>query len=131
MQGRLCNCIDNSRGRGTTHPWEISFNFLGLLVKSGEVSTTFCSLQNSAPFLMRATSLYKSLFCPLSPQKVVFHRRKVVYRKRSSSPKGCLPPKIVWHQSLSSTYHNTLVDLIFVRAVNIPNLSFLPAMHDA
>ena len=68
------------------------------------------------------------------PPKVVFHLRssslKVVFHLRSSSTKGFLPAEVVF-QRLSSTYHNTLVHLIFVRAVNIPNLSFLPAVHDA
>ena len=58
------------------------------------------------------------------PPKVVFHHR-------SSSTNGRLPLKVVFHQRLSSTYHSTLVHLIFVRAVNLPNLSFLPAMQDA
>ena len=78
--------------------------------------------------------------CCLSP-KVVFHWRssstegrlppKVVFNWRSSSTEGHLPPKVVFLQRSSSTYHNTLVHLIFVRAVSIPNLSFLPAVHDA
>ena len=50
---------------------------------------------------------------------------------RSSSTEGNLPPQVVFHRGSSSTNHNTLVDLTFVRAVNIPNLSFLPAIHDA
>ena len=64
------------------------------------------------------------------PQKVVFHRRlsstkgnlppKVIFRRRLSSTEGCLPKKDVFHQRSSFTYHNTLVDLIFVRTVNIP-----------
>ena len=49
---------------------------------------------------------------------------KVVFYHRSSSTKGRLPIEVVFH-------YNTLVHLIFVRAVNIPNLSFLPAVHDA
>ena len=85
------------------------------------------------------------------PPKVVLHRRlsstegrhppKVVYHQRwfppyGSSTAGCLPLKVilllkvVFHQRLSSTYHNTLVNLIFVRAANIPNLGLLPAMHN-
>ena len=32
-------------------------------------------------------------------------------------------PKVVFHRRSSSAYHSTLVDLIFVRTVNIPNLS--------
>ena len=50
---------------------------------------------------------------------------------RSSSTEGCLSPKVVFHQRLFSTYHNTLVDLIFVRTVYIPNLSFLPCLEVA
>ena len=60
------------------------------------------------------------------PTKVVFHREsssffsrlppKVVFQQR------CPPPTVVFHQRLSSTYHATLVDLIFVRAVNTPKL---------
>ena len=56
------------------------------------------------------------------PPKVVFHRRL-------SSTKDCLPPKVVFHQRLSSINHNKLVDLIFVRTVNIPNLSLLPCLE--
>ena len=77
------------------------------------------------------------------PLKVVFHRwvsstegrlpPKFVFHQRSSSNKGYLPPKVVFHQRPSSIeghlpskvifhHHNTLVDLIFVRTVNIQNL---------
>ena len=38
---------------------------------------------------------------------------------------GHLPPLIVFHKRSSSTYHDTLEDLIFVRTVHIPNLSLL------
>ena len=77
------------------------------------------------------------------PLKVVFHQRlsstkghlplKVVFHRRSSSTKGRLPPKVIFHQRLSPTYHNTLLDLIFifVRTVNIPNLSLLPGLEVA
>ena len=58
--------------------------------------------------------------CP--PPKVVFHRR-------SSYTKGCLPPMVVFHQRSSSPYHNTLVDLIFVRTVT--NLSLQPCLEVA
>ena len=51
--------------------------------------------------------------------------------KMQGFTKGRLPLKVVFHQRTSSTYHNTLVDLIIVRAVNTPNLSFLAAIHDA
>ena len=37
--------------------------------------------------------------------------------------------KVVFHQWSSSTSHNTLVDLIFVRTDNIPNLSLLPCLE--
>ena len=77
----------------------------------------------------------------LSSMKVVFHWRysstkgciplKVVFYQRSSSTRGHLPPKVVFHLRLSSTYHNTLIDFIFVRTVNIPNLSFLPCLEVA
>ena len=73
--------------------------------------------------------------------KVVFHRwstsieghlpPKVVFHKRSSSTEGCLPPKFVFHLRLSFTYHNSLVDIINVRAVNAPNLSLLPCLEVA
>ena len=56
---------------------------------------------------------------------------KVVFHQKLSSTKGRRPPKVVFHQRTSSTYHNTWVHLIFVKAVNIPNLRFLPAEHDA
>ena len=69
------------------------------------------------------------------PPKVIFHQRasstegglppKVIFHLRSSSTKGCLPPKVIFLQRSSSINHNTLVDLLFVRAVNIPNLSLL------
>ena len=69
------------------------------------------------------------------PQDVVFHRRSSSTEGRLPekviSTKGRLPPKVVFHRKLSSIYHNTFVHLIFVWAVNISNLSFLPAMHDA
>ena len=90
------------------------------------------------------------------PPKVVFHQRfsstegclapKIVFHQRLSSTEGCLPPKVVFHQRLSSTKghlppkvifhwrssfinHNTLVDLIFVKTVNIPNLSLIPCLE--
>ena len=69
---------------------------------------------------------------------------KGVFNCRSSSTTGCLPPKVVFHRRLSSTkgrlppsgimHHagcNTLVDLIFLRTVNIPNLSLLPCLEVA
>ena len=70
------------------------------------------------------------------PMKVVFHQRSSSHRRSSSNKgrlptDGRLPTKVVLHRMSSSTYHNTLVHLIFVRAANIPNLSLLPAMHDA
>ena len=70
----------------------------------------------------------------LSP-KVVFHRRSSstegVFHQRASSTEGRLSPKVVFHRRSSSTYHNTLVDLIFVRTVNIPNISLLPCLEVA
>ena len=73
------------------------------------------------------------------PSKVVFHRRssftkgclppKVVFYRWSSSIEGCLPPKVVFLQRSSSIKNNTLVHLIFVRTVNIPNLSLLPCLE--
>ena len=75
------------------------------------------------------------------PQEVIFHRRlsstigrlppKVNFHQRSSSTKSRLSPKVVFHQWSSSIYHNTLVDLIFVRTVNIPNLNLLPCFEVA
>ena len=75
------------------------------------------------------------------PQKVFFHRwvsstegrlpLKVVFHPRSSSTKGLLTSKVVFHRWSSFTYHNTLVDLLFVRTVNIPNLSLLPCLEVA
>ena len=75
------------------------------------------------------------------PPQVVFHHRssstearlppKVVFHRRLSSTKGRLPPKVVFHQRSSFTYHNTLVDLIFVRTVNKPNLNLLPCLEVA
>ena len=77
----------------------------------------------------------------LPPTKFVFHQRlsstagrirlKVVFHRRSSSTKGLLPSKVVFHRWSSFTYHNTLVDLLFVRTVNIPNLSLLPCLEVA
>ena len=74
--------------------------------------------------------------------KVIFHQRlssteaclqsKVVFHQRLSTTKGHLPPKVFFHQRLSFTYQNILlVDLIFVRAVNIPKLSLLPCLEVA
>ena len=98
-------------------------------------STEGCLPQNVV-FHQRSSSTEGRL-----PLKIVFQQRlpstesrlppKVVFHQRSSSNRGRLLPKVVFHQMLSSTYHNTCIHLIFVRAVNIPNLSFLPAMHDA
>ena len=84
------------------------------------------------------------------PQKVVFHRSsssteghlppKVVFHRRSTSTEGCLtpkvvfhrrPPKVFFHQRSAFTYHNTLVDRIFFRTANIPNLSLLPCLEVA
>ena len=75
------------------------------------------------------------------PEKVVFHWRlsstkyclppKVVFHRRPSSTKCHLPPKVVFHWSLYSTYNESLIDLIFVRTVNIPNLGFLPCLEVA
>ena len=75
------------------------------------------------------------------PLKVVFQWRvssteghlplKVVFLRRSSSPKGRLPPKVIFHRRPSSINHNILVDLIFVRTVNLPNLSLLPCIEVA
>ena len=45
------------------------------------------------------------------------------------SIKGCLPPKVIFHWRSSSTYHETLVDLIFVRTVNLPNFSLVPCLE--
>ena len=94
--------------------------------------------------------------CRLSSNRGVFHRKlsssfgripqKVFFQQRLSSTDGRLSPKVVFHQrsystegrlpiegrlppKVSSTYHNTLVHLLFVRAVNIPNLSFLLAVR--
>ena len=50
---------------------------------------------------------------------------KVVFQGRSSSGEG------VFHQRLSANYHDNLVDLIFVRTVNIPNLSLLTCLEVA
>jgi len=90
------------------------------------------------------------------PPKVVLHQMSsstkgrlplnVIFHQRSSSTKSCLPPKCILHWRLpstkvhpppkivfrrmsSSTLHNTLVDLIFVRTVNIPNLILLPCFE--
>ena len=57
--------------------------------------------------------------------------QKVVFHQRSSSTEGCIPTKVVFHLSSSSTYHDTLVDLIFVRAVKLPNLSLLCCLEVA
>ena len=75
------------------------------------------------------------------PPNVIFHRKlsstegclppKVIFHYRSSSAKDILPPKIVFHRRSSSINHNTLVDHIFVRIVNIPNLSLLPYLKVA
>ena len=54
---------------------------------------------------------------------------KVIFNQRSSSTGGRLQPKSVFPWRLSSTYHKTLIDLIFVRTVNIPNLSLLPCLE--
>ena len=54
---------------------------------------------------------------------------KVVFHQRLSSTECHLPqkvPKIVFHRRSSSTNQNTLVNLKFVRTVIIPNLSLLP-----
>ena len=56
---------------------------------------------------------------------------KVFFHQRSSFIRGCLPTKVVIHRRLSSTYYNNLIDLIFVRTVNIPNLNFLPCLEVA
>ena len=74
----------------------------------------------------------------LSP-KAVFHQRsssiegrlppKVIFHRRLSSAEGHLPPKGVFLQRASSINHNTLVGLIFVITVNIPNLSLLPSLE--
>ena len=73
--------------------------------------------------------------------KVVFHWRlfstesrlpqKVIFHWRSSSTEGRLPPNVAFYRWLSSTYLNTLVDLIFARTVNIPNFSLLPCLEVA
>ena len=73
------------------------------------------------------------------PPKVVFHWRlsstkgrlvlKVVFHRRLSSTDGRLPPKVGFHRTSSFTYHNTLVEPIFLRTVNIPNLSPLPCLE--
>ena len=72
----------------------------------------------------------------LSPPKVVFYRRltlrkgrlppKGVFHRRLSSTKGLLPSKVFFQRTLSTTYYNTLVDLTFVRTVNIPNFRLQP-----
>ena len=98
-------------------------------------SPTKNRLQPKVLFLRRPSSTKGRL-----PPKVVFHRRssstkgrlppkassnrgrlplKVVFHRRLSSTKGCFPTKVIFHQRSSSTYHNTLVHLIFVRVVNI------------
>ena len=56
---------------------------------------------------------------------------KVVFNQRTSSTGGHLTLKVVFHLRSSSTYHNTLIDLVFVRSVRIPNFSFLPALEVA
>ena len=76
-------------------------------------------LLTKAVFQQRSSSTEGHL-----PPKAVFHRR-------SSSTQGCLPQKAVFHRRPSFTYHNTLVDLIFVKTVNIPNLSLLPCLEVA
>ena len=52
---------------------------------------------------------------------------KVVFYQWPFSKKCCLPPKVVsneGHLPPKAVFnHNTLVDLIFVRTVNIPNLA--------
>ena len=58
--------------------------------------------------------------------RIVFHKKlsstegrlppQVVFHRRISSTEGCLPSMVVFHRRSSSTYHNTLVDIIFVRA---------------
>ena len=85
------------------------------------------------------------------PPKVFFHQRSSSNRGglplKVSSTKGCLPPNItlwfilyLWEQStyqisafylqymMLDAWCNTLVDLIFVRAAIIPNLSLLPCL---
>ena len=102
------------------------------LLYEWEVVLTKC-----ARFCHQRSSSTKGCLQP----KVVFHQRSSSHRRLSSN-EGCLPTKVVFRRrvsstegrlpmKVSSTYHNTLIDLIFVRAVNIPNLSLLPAMHDA
>ena len=67
---------------------------------------------------------------PLSPHiKTIVSPLKVVFHQRSSSTEGCLPPKVVFLQRSSFINHNTLVDVIFVRTVNIPNLNLLPCLE--
>ena len=75
------------------------------------------------------------------PPKVIFHGRssstegrllpKVVFHWISSSTKGHHSLKVIFLQRSSSINHNTLVDLIFERIVNIPNLSLLPCLEVA
>ena len=38
---------------------------------------------------------------------------------------------LYFHRRSSSTYHNSLVDLLFVSTVNIPNISLLPCIEVA
>ena len=56
---------------------------------------------------------------------------KVTSHWRSFSTEGHLPPKVVFHRRLCSTYHSTLVDLIFGISVIIKNLRLLPCLKVA
>ena len=100
------------------------------------LSSTVGRLSPKVVFHQRLSSTKSRL-----PPKVVFHQRsssteghlqlKVVFHQRASSTKGPLPLKVIFHRWLSFTYHNTLVDLIFVRTVNRWNLSLLPCLEVA
>ena len=64
----------------------------------------------------------KSKMAARGPQNAVCLPTKVVFHRRLSSTKGRLPNIGHLPKKSFSTYPNTLVDLIFVRTVNIPNL---------
>ena len=93
-------------------------------------SSTVGRLPPWVVFHWRSSSIESHL-----PPKIVLHRSssftedhlplKVIFHQRSSSTEGCLPPSCIMHEAGC----NTLVDLIFLRTVNIPNLSLLPCLE--
>ena len=98
-------------------------------------SSTGGRLPPKVVFHQRSSSTRSSSTKGRLPPKVVFHRRSSStegrLRPKVVFTKGLLPPKVIFHRWSSFTYHNTLVDLLFVRTVNIPNLSLLPCLEVA